>query len=330
MRTRLVDEPGFAAETTALLERFADDPAPGPMTYDLLLADRAEKPDPLLSGHCHPDVHATDIYLPLRGGPTLARVYQPSGSRPRPLLLWLHGGGFIGGSVVDLDHPCSHLARLADVTVVSLEYRLAPEHPFPAALHDTYDAMCWLAEHGTLIGGDGRVAAGGQSAGGALVAGACLMARDDGGPAIARQVLCYPVLEFGQDTESYREFDGIFLSIKPGRWSESVYLAGQEVTAYAAPLRAESLAGLPPALIIGAGRDPLRDDARGYAARLDADGVDVTHVEYAGTMHAFLNFCNMLSVGEHAIQVIAADLVHAFNPLSPATARETRSRIEAV
>ena len=210
---------------------------------------------------------------------------------------------------------CSRLAHLGGVTVVSLEYRLAPEHPFPAALHDTYDAIGWLAEHGRLIGGDGRLAVGGVSAGAALVAGACLMARDEGGPALTRQVLCYPALDFGQDTESVRLFDGVFLSVKPGNWLQAQYLAGQEPTAYAAPLRAATLAGLPPALIVGAGRDPLRDDARAYAGRLDDDGVAVTHVEYAGTMHGFLNFAAVLSAGDHAIDLIAGDLRQALKGL---------------
>ena len=140
------------------------------------------------------------------------------------------------------------------------------------------------------------------------MAGACLKARDEGGPALARQVLCYPVLDFGQDTESVRLYDGVFLSIKAGNWPETQYLAGQEATPYAAPLRAFTLAGLPPALLIGAGRDPLRDDARSYATRLAKDGVPVQHVEYAQTMHGFMNFCGVLSAGDHAIELIAADL----------------------
>lgn len=110
----------------------------------------------------------------------------------------------------------------------------------------------------------------------------------------------------------------MFLDITPGRWPETQYLAGQPVTPYAAPLRASSLTRLPPALVIGAARDPLRDDARAYAARLDADGVDVTHLEYVGTMHAFLNFCGVLSAGDHVIQLIAAELTRRF--ASPAAA----------
>lgn len=327
METRVVSEPGFAAETTALLERIGPTQEIG--DYATLLAARAEPPDPDLSGRRDPAVPAADLYLPARGGPVRARLYRPASSEPEgrlkggprragdtaeepgPVLLWLHGGGFIGGSAADIDHVSSRIARLAGLTVLSLDYRLAPEHPCPAALHDTYDALRWLADHSPLIGGDGRIAAGGQSAGAALVAGACLLARDQAGPAVACQVLCYPSLDFDQDTESAREFDGVFHSVKPGGWAESQYLAGLPVTAYAAPLRAASLAGLPPALLIGAGRDPLRDDARAYARRLDADGVAVTHVEYADTMHAFLNFCGVLSAGPHAIEVIAAGLTQA-------------------
>jgi acetyl esterase len=304
IKQSLIDEPGFAAQTSAFLERMsanAGQPAPP--------AAGGQARGPADSGRADSQVRVADLYLPARGGPVLTRVYQArDASGRRPVLLWLHGGGFVAGSVYDLDHVCSKIALLGEVTVASLDYRLAPVNPFPAALHDTYDAMCWLAEHGALLGGDGRLAAGGQSAGAALVAGATLMARDAGGPALTRQVLCYPALDFGQDTESVRLFNGVFLTIEPGGLVEQHYLAGQEPTAYAAPLRAESLAGLPPALIVGAGRDPLRDDARAYASRLDSHGVDVTHVEYAGTMHGFLNFCGVLSAGDHAIEVIASEL----------------------
>ena len=307
MRTRIVTEPRFAAETTALLARLG--PAAPISDYSTLLTARAEPVDPVLAGHPAPEVHIADLYLPARHGPVGARWYRHhAAAGPGPVLLWLHGGGFIGGAAADIDHVCSWLARRGGLTVVSLDYRLAPEHPYPAALLDTCDALRWLADHGTAIGGDGRVAAGGQSAGAALVAGACLLARDHHLPGAACQVLCYPVADFGQDTESARLFDGVFHTIKPGGWAENHYLAGQAITAYAAPLRAASLAGLPPALVIGAGRDPLRDDARAYAARMDADGVDVTHVEYDATMHAFLNFCGALSAGDHAIELIAAKL----------------------
>ena len=183
MRTRLVSEPEFAGESAALLARIG---AAAPVSdCETLRRDRAEPPDPELAGTPDPAVPAGDVYLPARGGPVGARLYRPGagGPRaggPRPVLLWLHGGGFIGGAAADIEYACSRLAARAGVIVVSLDYRLAPEHPYPAALHDTYDVLGWLAAHGELIGGDGRVAAGGQSAGAALVAGACLLARDRG------------------------------------------------------------------------------------------------------------------------------------------------------
>src|SRR6516225_4351695 len=145
--TRLISHPAFAGESTALLERIG--PAEEITDEETLRAARAVPPDPELSLGRDPAVPAADLHLPLRGGLVLARVYQPAGG-PRPLLLWLHGGGFIGGSVSDIEYVCSRLGRLAGLTVVSLEYRLAPEFPYPAALHDTSDAIGWLAEHGGL------------------------------------------------------------------------------------------------------------------------------------------------------------------------------------
>lgn len=310
---RLIDEPAFAAEADAFLA--GRPPAGQGAGADLINAMRSRVAGPAVAGEPDPGVRSAELYLPARGGPVLARVYEQAAQEgARPLLLWLHGGGFVAGSVRDLDHVCSRLARLGGVTVVSLEYRLAPEHPYPAALHDTYDALTWLAAHGWLLGGDGRLAAGGLSAGAALVAGACLMARDQDGPALTRQVLCYPALDFGQDTESVRQFNGIQITVGSDSSPETAYLAGQEPDGYAAPMRARGLSGLPPALLIGAGRDPLRDDARNYARRLDADGVQVSHVEYAGVVHGFLNFCGVLSAGDHALDVIAAELRLAHAP----------------
>ncbi|SNT65443.1 acetyl esterase [Asanoa hainanensis] len=283
MNRRIVSEPRFTAEADAFTVVGAASEVADLAT---LLAGRALPPEPALGGTLDPAVHGADLYLPLVGGPTLARVYQAAPG-PRPLLLWLHGGGFVGGTVADLDHVCSGLAHRSGRTVVSLEYRLAPEHPYPAALDDTYDAMCWLSAHGRLLGGDGRLAAGGQSAGGALVAGATLRARDENGPRLDRQVLCYPVLDVPAEPT----------------WADRQYLPGP-APVYAAPLRAPSLAGLPPTLVIAAGRDPLRKEAEAYAERLD----EASYVEYADTPHAFLNFCAVLSAGDHAIAVIAQAL----------------------
>jgi acetyl esterase len=153
----------------------------------------------------------------LPGRTLQARVYHPVTDEPRPVLLWLHGGGFIGGDLRDIEYAASGIAAAGGVVVVSLNYRLAPEDPFPAALYDTVETLAWMREHPDLVHGDGRLAVGGQSAGGALATGACLVARNEGLALPDRQVLCYPSLDIGQDTESYRLYDGIFLVRSAGR-----------------------------------------------------------------------------------------------------------------
>ncbi|MET7279794.1 alpha/beta hydrolase [Kribbella sp. NPDC005582] len=309
--TELIDSPAFQAETDALLKLFANQPAgPDLDPYESLLLDRTELPDPALAGTADPRTRPRDLAMELPGRTLEARVYQPvHTSRPAPVLLWLHGGGFIGGHLRDIEYATSGIAAAGNVVVVSLNYRLAPENPYPAGLHDVVETLAWIRAHATELNGDGRVAVGGQSAGAALAAGTCLVARDTGVPLPDHQVLCYPCLDLDQDTESYRLFDGTFLSIAPGRWSSAQYFPDGELPAAAVPLRAESLAGLPPALILAAGRDPLRDDARQYAQRLDGP---VRLVEYADTMHAFLNFPAVLSAGRHAVELIGAHLREVF------------------
>ncbi|ONI68200.1 hypothetical protein BWI15_34785 [Kribbella sp. ALI-6-A] len=305
----IVARPGFRAETDELLARFAAQ-APGEELdpYAALLRDRQELPDPELAGVVDLSTRPEDLELRLPGRTLQARVYRPRTGEPRPVVLWLHGGGFVGGDLRDIEYATSGIATAGQVVVVSLNYRLAPEDPFPAALHDALDALDWIREHREELGGDGRVVIGGQSAGAALAAGACLVARDEHRPLPDRQVLCYPSLDDGQDTESYRLFDGVFHSIAPGGWADAQYFPAGDMPAAAVPLRAKDLSGLPRALILAAGRDPLRDDARTYADRLAADGVPVRLVEYAETMHAFLNFPGVLSAGRHAVELIGADL----------------------
>jgi len=304
---RVIGQDRFRRETEGFLARIG--PQDGPIDYDELVRSRASPPDPGLAGSAEPVEVRADLLLPLPGRPIRVRMYRHMAATPGPLLLWLHGGGFVGGTLDDIDVTCAGLARRTRLTLISLEYRLAPEHPFPAALDDTYDTLGWLAEHGAVFGGDGRLVAGGQSSGGNLVAAACLMARDRGGPPVTRQVLCYPWLDFGTGSSSHRRFDGAD-GVAPdrSRWYRSQYLAGQAVTPYAAPLTAPDLSGLPPALVLGAGIDPLRDDARRYAQRLEASGVASSYLEYEHTPHAFLNFPGALSAAWTAMQDIADGL----------------------
>jgi acetyl esterase len=304
-RTRVVRQAGFRQEAGRLGALLGDED--GPIPYDELVASRVARPDPALAGSPEPVRVRADVLLPLPGRSLRVRLYRAVTIAPRPLLLWLHGGGFVGGSLDDVDVACAGLARRTGLTVLSLDYRLAPEHPFPAALDDTTDALAWLDEHGEALGGDGRLLAGGQSAGANLVAAACLVARDRGGPQVTRQVLCYPVLDLDRDTGSSRD-----------AWYHRQYLAGQAVTPYAAPLTARNLSGLPPALILGASLDPLRDDASRYAERLGRSGVDATYLEYADTPHAFLNFPGVLSAAWQALQDVADHLAEALTPRTSA------------
>lgn len=216
--------------------------------------------------------------------------------QPRPIVLWLHGGGFVGGHLRDIEYATSGIAANGNVTVVSLNYRLAPENPYPAALHDTYETLQWIREHTAELNGDGRIVIGGQSAGAALAAGTCLLARDEGTPLPDRQILCYPTLDLHPDED----------------WHEW-YFTSDEIPATAVPLHAESVAGLPPTLVLAAGRDSLRPDALAYAGRLTQAGIPTRLVEYADTMHAFLNFPAALSAGRHAVELIGADLRATFS-----------------
>lgn len=322
MEMRVITQPQFHQETAALLEKIGTQEEP--LNYESLVASRASNPDPDLAGLPEPVRVRADVILPLPEQPVRVRLYRDVTRHPRPLLLWLHGGGFAGGTLDDIDVTCAGLARRTGLTVISLDYRLAPENPFPAALHDTYDALIWLSENGEAFGGDGRVAAGGQSAGANLVAAACLKARDQGRQSVIRQILCYPSLDFGYDSDSHRLFDGVLLARHDSEWLDSLYLAGQPVTPYAAPLTAHDLSGLPPALILGAGLDPLRDDARRYARRLTDHGVATVYLEYDNTPHAFLNFPGALSVAWTAMQDIADDLA-SFLSLNPTVAMAERS-----
>jgi acetyl esterase len=285
-----------------------------PIPYAELVASRTAAPNPDLVGMPEGGVVRADVLLPLEDRTIPLRAYRTGPSDPGPLLLWLHGGGFVGGNLDDIDVTCAGLASRLGFAVLSLDYRLAPEHPYPAALEDTAAAIGWLQTNGVVFGGDGRLVVGGQSAGANLVAAACLIARDAGLPQVARQVLCYPWLDFAFDSASHHAFSAAPLGHpRQLRWYVEQYLQGAAPTALAAPLIAPDLSGLPPAMIIGAGQDPLRDDARRYAARLLEAGVEVSYVEYADAPHAFLNFPGTLSVAWDAITEIALDLRRALS-----------------
>lgn len=222
------------------------------------------------------------------------RVYRPAGATSTlPGFLFIHGGGMIMGSIDATDLDCEAYVEQVGCVVVSVDYRLAPEHPYPAPVEDCYAALRWMAEQAGELGIDPqRIAVGGQSAGGGLAAGTCLLARDRGGPAVAFQVLIYPMLDDRNDTSSAREFSGIL------SWSHehntsgwNAYLGGaaggDEVAIYAAPARAGDLAGLPPAIVQVGELEVFRDEDIAYAARLLQAGVATELHVYPGAFHAW-------------------------------------------
>jgi acetyl esterase/lipase len=240
------------------------------------------------------DVTKRDALVPgPAGAPQVPlRIYTPKAhvSEPRGCVFEIHGGGFLMGSIEMMDAWCQVAAATLAVVVVSVEYRLAPEHPFPAGIEDCYAALCWTAQHAAEIGVDAaRIAIAGQSAGGGLAAGTALLARDRGFPALRFQLLEIPELDDRLDTPSMLAFTDTPLWNRPNAvWSWKHYLGANhagEVSSYAAPARAEDLTGLPPAYVSTMEFDPLRDEGILYALRLLQAGVPVELHNFPGTFH---------------------------------------------
>ncbi|OBJ67837.1 alpha/beta hydrolase [Mycobacterium sp. 1274756.6] len=229
--------------------------------------------------------------VPGPAGEIPVRIYNPGGGRPLPVVVYFHGGGWVLGDLDVPDRPLRVLAKAAEAIVVSVDYRLAPEHRYPAAFDDSYAATAWVAEHAAEIGGiPGQIAVSGDSAGGNLAAAVALAARDRGGPAISAQLLIYPIVDFNFDTPSYRENAEGYVLTKPNMiWFWAHYLGAQDVgdDPYVCPMRARSFADLPPAYVATAEYDPLRDEGEAYAARLRDAGVDVTARRFDGMLHGF-------------------------------------------
>jgi acetyl esterase len=228
------------------------------------------------------------------------------------VLVYLHGGGFIAGDADAYDGVIRRLASNAQAAVVSVNYRLAPEHKFPAALDDALMALQWTVENGGEYGWSaGRVAVGGDSAGATLAAAVCLRCRDGGGPAIALQLLVYPILDDDFTTDSYRRFgESLTLTQRDIQWFHSHYVnaAAELHRPDVSPLRAQDLSGLPPALIIASAADPLRDDSVRYAERLRAGGVMVDLRVFDGMPHGFWFAPAVLPEAEEAIRLAATRL----------------------
>ncbi|MBF6302188.1 alpha/beta hydrolase [Nocardia amamiensis] len=259
-----------------------------------LLADRpAPAVDPI------PVADVRERWIPgPHGAPEVrVRIYRPaSAATPAPIVIFCHGGGFVICSLDSHDQFCRVMANGTDAIVVSVDYRQAPEHRFPAAAEDAYAALRWVADHAESLGGDPAcVVVAGDSAGGNLATVMALMARDRGGPRIARQLLLYPMLDPACATDSYREnAEGYFTTAAHLRWYWSQYLDSHDGTdPYANPLCAD-LSGLPPAHIVTAEFDPLRDEGESYGQRLTQAGVAVEIHRYKGMFHGFMSMAGNL------------------------------------
>lgn len=250
------------------------------------------------------------------GGWIPIRIYTPEGTAPLPVFVYYHGGGWVIGDVDTHEGLCTAIANAAGCIVVSVDYRLAPEHKFPAAVDDAYAAARWVADNAASFGGDAdRLAVGGDSAGGNLAAVVALMARDRGMFQLAFQVLIYPVTDHNFNTLSYTEnAEGYLLSREDMRWFWGHYLAHVDDGdhPYASPLRARDLSRLPPALVITAEYDPLRDEGEAYAARLRNAGVPVTLSRYQGLIHAFIRHTERFDKARAAIREVGDALQRAF------------------
>ncbi len=259
----------------------------------------------------NPDTFAVaDRFIHAPGRIIAVRIYRPKDQDPGPGILFFHGGGFVSGSINTHDVYALGIAESARAQVISVNYRLAPENPQPAAAEDCYFALCWVVENADRLGIDGsRVAIGGDSAGGALAAACTLMAREKGGPAIRYQYLIFPMLDTDFDSESYlTNTQDPFLSREDCMYYWRTYLDGKLDTTdpYAVPMRAANLSNLPPAYILTAEHDPLRDDGERYGERLVAAGVPATIRRAPGTIHGFVRARFVSKVAEEEVESLGA------------------------
>ena len=261
-----------------------------------------------------------DRSIPGPAGDLPVRIYRPDlDARTLPALVYFHGGGHVIGNLDTHDAVARNLCNGAGCIVVSVDYRLAPEHKFPAAAEDAFATVRWCAARGAEVGIDTRrMAVGGDSAGGNLAAVATLMARNAGGPAIRLQVLVYPVTDYACDTESYRTYsDGYgMLDARSMRWFRDHYLRGEadRLDWRAAPLRTGDLGGLPPALVLTAQCDVLHDEGEAYARRLRSAGVEVDHRDIPGMIHGFFTMAPAIDGAVRAQALVCGAMIHAFAP----------------
>jgi acetyl esterase len=270
---------------------------PAPHCTPAQRRERAANLPKMLGPGPHVD-EVRDVRVPGPAGDIPARMYRPR--RPHATILYLHGGGWVVGTLDMFDAFARMLAVETGCKVISVAYRLAPEHPFPSAVHDAYAALKWLAAAEL----EGPLVVCGDSAGGNLATVCARLARDEGGPKIAMQVLAYPVVDHDFETDSYREqADNPLMGRNDMTWYWDLYApsAADRDRPEASPLRTDDLSGLPPAYVIIPGHDPLRDEVLAYAERLQEAGVPVTRRNYDDQAHGFLTMVNFLPTADAAV-----------------------------
>jgi acetyl esterase len=291
---------------------------PGPQLHELPVAQARAFFDQMQLPRPEVKIAAVEERrIPGPAGEIPVRVYRPEGKAPLPALVYFHGGGWVIGSLETHDGSCRDLANRAGCVVVSVDYRLAPESRYPAAAEDCYAATQWVAEHAAELGIDPRrIGIGGDSAGGNLTAVVALMARDRRGPALRHQLLIYPVTDADFTRPSYRDnAEGYLLTTQAMEWFWGHYVPepARRREPYAAPLRAADLSGLPPAFVLTAEFDPLRDEGEAYAARLQQAGVPTRAKRYDGAIHGFFAMGLLSEVARRAVDETAAALREALH-----------------
>ncbi|KQW69885.1 alpha/beta hydrolase [Methylibium sp. Root1272] len=268
-----------------------------------------------LEGEAEQVAQVTAHQVPVDGGSLPARVYHPAGAGPHPVLVYYHGGGFVLGNLELIDKVARSLVNASGAAVVTVEYRKAPEHRWPTAPEDAYATLLWVRQQAASIGLDGtRLAVGGDSAGGNLAAVVSQMARDRDGPKLTHQLLVYPVTDAGGSYPSRSEnAEGYLLTKKAMDWFFDHYLAdpAQAEQPYCSPIRGE-LAGLPPATLITAGYDPLRDEGEAYGAALAGAGVAVTSLRNPTMIHGFFWMKGVIGHTAGVYAQVGAQLRRAF------------------
>jgi acetyl esterase len=294
--------------------------APGPPAHEVPVEEaraahsaEAER----LCGPGEPVAEVRDVTVPTAGGDLRIRAWRPEAEAPPGVVAYLHGGGWVMGTLESYDTALRALANASGAIVAAIDYRLAPEHGFPAAVDDALAGIRWLAGHAGELGGDGgRLAVAGDSAGGNLAAVSALRLR--GELPLRAQALIYPITDSALSTPSYREYsDGHGLSAASMRRFWNLYLDGADGRAPdASPLRADDLSGLPPAYVVTAEEDVLRDEGEAYAARLRDAGVPTELVRWPGTIHGFFRWLAIAGAAREAIDAVGAALRRALAPAS--------------